>query len=274
MRSLSISNVETVIVFRALSPCIVAFLDALFLGREFPSKRSWIGLGTLVVGAYGYASFDTKFQTQGLHAYLWPTLYLFTISFEMAYGKRIIRSVDLKTKSGPVLYTNLLSVGPMLGFAAMSGELSKFAADRSMGDTVSAGALSLLLLGCIVGTGIGYSSWWCRDKVSATSFTLIGVINKCLTVLLNLLIWDQHAAPGGILCLFVCLLGGVIYKQAPLRSDPASKLVVAQEADEVWEADYTERVADDETEELLRSADSQEVNGTASDDRVKRRNAV
>ena len=83
MRSLNVSNVETVIVFRALSPCIVAFLDALFLGREWPSQRSWMGLITLVVGAYGYASFDEKFQTQGMSAYYWPSLYTIVIALEM-----------------------------------------------------------------------------------------------------------------------------------------------------------------------------------------------
>jgi drug/metabolite transporter (DMT)-like permease len=62
MRSLSTANVETVIVFRALSPSIVAFLDAMCLGREWPSRRSWLGLIILVLGAYGYASFDEKFQ--------------------------------------------------------------------------------------------------------------------------------------------------------------------------------------------------------------------
>ena len=67
MKSLSMSNVETIIVFRALSPCLVAFLDAIFLGREYPSTRSWTGLGIIVLGAYGYASFDEKFQTQGWH---------------------------------------------------------------------------------------------------------------------------------------------------------------------------------------------------------------
>ena len=83
MRSLNISNVETVIVFRALSPVIVAFLDALFLGREWPSKRSWTGLITIVLGAYGYASYDDKFQTQGYSAYYWPSLYTIVIALEM-----------------------------------------------------------------------------------------------------------------------------------------------------------------------------------------------
>lgn len=91
MRSLNISNVETVIVFRALTPVIVAFLDALFLGREWPSPRSWAGLCTLVVGAYGYASHDEKFQTQGYSAYAWPAMYTLVIAVEMVSGK------DLKT---------------------------------------------------------------------------------------------------------------------------------------------------------------------------------
>jgi drug/metabolite transporter (DMT)-like permease len=83
MKSLSISNVETVIVFRAASPCVVAILDVMFLGREYPSTKSWMSLATIILGAYGYAATDTKFQTQGYNAYLWPLLYLFVISFEM-----------------------------------------------------------------------------------------------------------------------------------------------------------------------------------------------
>jgi drug/metabolite transporter (DMT)-like permease len=75
--------VETVIVFRALSPIIVAFMDALCLGREWPNYRSWAGLITLVIGAYGYASFDEKFQTQGYSAYFWPALYCVIIASEM-----------------------------------------------------------------------------------------------------------------------------------------------------------------------------------------------
>eukprot|EP00536_Pseudo-nitzschia_multiseries_P001737 jgi/Psemu1/181860/e_gw1.22.69.1 len=221
MRSLNVSNVETIIVFRALSPIIVAFLDALFLGREWPSYRSWAGLVTLVIGAYGYASFDVQFQTQGLSAYSWPTAYACIIAMEMAYGKKIVKSVPLQTLSGPVIYTNLIGFVPMLMLANVGHEYSKFW-DFYWGQEegkLPALGLFLLAIGSFVGTGIGYSSWWCRGLVSATSFTLIGVMNKCLTVLLNTLIWDQHAKPGGILCLFVCIGGGMIYQQAPMRGE-------------------------------------------------------
>jgi drug/metabolite transporter (DMT)-like permease len=221
MKSLTLSNVETIVVFRALSPCLVAFLDAIFLGREYPSMRSWCALGLIVLGAYGYASFDEQFQSQGPSAYFWPICYLIIICFEMAYGKNIIKSVDLKTQSGPVLYTNLLGLPPMLVFAGMGNEYHKFYDNQILAEetTITFGVGLLILMGCVVGTGIGYSSWWCRAKVSATTFTLVGVLNKCLTILLNFFIWDQHAKPAGIACLSLCLVGGAFYQQAPMRKE-------------------------------------------------------
>lgn len=241
MQSLSRSNVETVIVFRALSPCLVAVLDALFLGRQWPSVQSWVSIAGIALGAYGYALHDTKFQEQGIAAYFWPMCYLLLITFEMAYGKRIISGVDLKTKSGPVLYTNLLGIPPMLGFAILAGEPGRFLRQEDHGFSVV--SILLLLVGCVVGTGIGYSSWWCRDQVSATSFTLIGVLNKVLTVTVNACIWDQHANTTGILCLLVSLVCGTLYRQAPLRTaaQEEATTIVAANAD-VWEMEEDEQV--------------------------------
>jgi hypothetical protein len=44
-------------------------------------------------------------------------------------------------------------------------------------------------------------------------------MNKCLTILLNVMIWDNHAKPGGIFCLFICIVGGIVYQQAPMRGE-------------------------------------------------------
>lgn len=262
MKSLSYSNVETVIVFRAMSPCVVAILDYLFLGREMPRYKSWLALFIIVAGAFGYAHHDPQFSTQGIHTYSWPFLYMLIISFEMAYGKRIIGSVDLKTLSGPVLYTNMLGIWPFFLFAYMGNEYQSFynviIIDQKYPSTY---AILLLGMSCIAGTGIGYASWWCRDQVSATTFTLIGVMNKCLTVLINLFIWDQHASISGILSLFVCLLGGMLYEQAPMRNNVTNTTITAKEyiakqttlSDDVWnDHDATElpsNMSDDDHDE-------------------------
>ena len=94
----------------------------------------------------------------------------------------------------------------------------------------------------------------CRGKVSATSFTVIGVMNKCLTVLLNLIVWDQHAPPGGIICLLVCLLGGSLYRQAPMRKTKTGGRDLAglmmEPSDGAWETELTR----DEKDALLDAA--------------------
>lgn len=162
MKSLSLSNVETVIVFRALAPLLVSVLDVAFLGREWPSLRSWGALALIGMGAYGYAATDEQFTTQGPSAYFWPTAYLLVISFEMAYGKKIVKDVDLKTRSGPVQYTNILGFPPMMILAWMNGEDGgEYGLFRKQWSDVGImmfrwPAIPLLIIGCIVGTGIGY----------------------------------------------------------------------------------------------------------------------
>ena len=131
----------------------------------------------------------------------------------------------------------------MLLFASMGGEYSKFYNDVTAPNySLPSGTIPLMILGCAAGTGIGYSGWWCRDKVSATSYTIIGVMNKCLTIMLNYVVWDNHARPAGIACLFLCLAGGSVYKQAPMREThskrhPESTTVGGKE---VWDDDLTE----------------------------------
>ena len=44
---------------------------------------------------------------------------------------------------------------------------------------------------------------------------VIGNVCKILTVLINISIWDHHASPFGIGCLFICLTGAGVYQQVP-----------------------------------------------------------
>merc|ERR1719401_3018908 len=80
----------------------------------------------------------------------------------------------------------------------------------------------MLALSSSVGIGIGWSGWNCRNKVSATSYTLLGVLCKVVSVLLNVFIWDKHATVPGLAWLMVCLSCSSVYRQAPLRSEATS----------------------------------------------------
>ena len=211
MKALEYFNVETVIVFRACSPLAVAMIEYFFMDREFPSIRSSLSLLGVVIGALMYCMSDSQLSLYGISAYTWVLIYFVLITLEMTYGKKLTSTVKMESVWGPVLYCNALSVVPMflLGYAE-GGFIEKL----SMVFDISFGGFCVVLFSCIVGTLIGYTGWLCRGMVSATTYTLVGVVNKFLTVLLNVFIWDKHSTAFGIVSVLICLGAGTFYQQA------------------------------------------------------------
>jgi hypothetical protein len=41
-----------------------------------------------------------------------------------------------------------------------------------------------------------------------------GVVNKFLTVAINVMIWDKHATGFGLVCLLFTIVGGILYQQS------------------------------------------------------------
>merc|ERR1711953_765899 len=89
--------------------------------------------------------------------------------------------------------------------------------------------ITWLVISCVIGIGISWSGWNCRAKVSATKYTLLGVVCKFISVFINVFLWDKHASPQGLLMLFVCLVSSTAYKQAPMRQQsPPTKIAYEQ----------------------------------------------
>ena len=55
-----------------------------------------------------------------------------------------------------------------------------------------------LVLSCLVGVGMSHASYLLRDACSATLFTVVGIICKVVTVVINWMLWDKHASLQGI----------------------------------------------------------------------------
>lgn len=98
--------------------------------------------------------------------------------------------------------------------------------------------------------GCRYTGWLCRSMVSATTFTLVGVVNKLLTVLLNVAIWDKHSTPMGLFAVCVCLFAGSFYQQAPRRDEEHRSEVKLKEVDNtpVRAPDYRKSELDGDVE--------------------------
>ncbi|KAK3439304.1 hypothetical protein EUGRSUZ_C04157, partial [Eucalyptus grandis] len=206
------ANVDTFIVFRSLTPLLVALADTAFRKQPCPSKLTFAALVVILGGAVGYVATDSAFT---LTAYSWAVAYLITITTEMVYIKHMVMNLGLNTW-GFVLYNNLLSLMMAPIFWVLTGEYGDvFAAlGANAGNWFDYDAFFAVSLSCVFGLLISFFGFAARKAISATAFTVTGVVNKFLTVVINVLIWEKHASPFGLVCLCITIIGGVTYQQS------------------------------------------------------------
>ena len=229
MRVLMIANVETVIVFRSCAPLCMSVMDYVFYNRAVPSRRSCFAMLLIVAGATMYTAIDRKSKTASQKAsagdaYFWLGVWFALLIFQLTYGKKLVTGLGLKSIWSPVLYTNALACMPTATIGWVSGD---FGALKEVDWTIA--AVCWLGLSCVAGVGISWAGFKCQQVITATAYTVVGVLNKLLTVLINSLIWDKHAPPLGIAALCICLGGGALYQQAPVRKPPGYQLAELDE---------------------------------------------
>ncbi|KAK9928459.1 hypothetical protein M0R45_025593 [Rubus argutus] len=205
------ANVDTFIVFRSVVPIFVAIGETLFLHQPWPSMRTWISLGTIFGGSVIYVLTDYQFTVT---AYIWAIAYLISMSIDFVYIKHVVMTIGLNTW-GLVLYNNLEALLLFPLELLVMGELKKI--KHEISDESDWYSLEVVLpvgLSCLFGLSISFFGFSCRRAISATGFTVLGIVNKLLTVVINLVIWDKHSTFVGTVGLLICMLGGVMYQQS------------------------------------------------------------
>ncbi|ERM97809.1 hypothetical protein AMTRI_Chr01g129570 [Amborella trichopoda] len=236
------ANVDTFIVFRSAVPIFVAIGETLFLKQPWPSLKTWLSLSTIFGGSIIYITTDYQFTVT---AYSWALAYLVSMSIDFVYIKHVIMTIGLNTW-GLVLYNNLeaLLLFP-LEFLIM-GELQKMKHDISEDlHWYSPGVVTPVGLSCLFGLSISFFGFSCRRAISATGFTVLGIVNKLLTVVINLMIWDKHSTFIGTFGLLICMFGGVLYQQSTSKPSSPCKLP-------------TEKAGDGEEKKLLAEMETEE----------------
>eukprot|EP00899_Mesostigma_viride_P027442 jgi/Mesvir1/7883/Mv11816-RA.1 len=208
IKILQYANVETFIMFRSSTPLVISVLDYVFLGRELPSLRTLASLLGMVLGAVGYVLTDSNFHVT---AYSWVAAWMAVFAFDQIYIKHVVDSVEM-TQWGRVLYSNALALPPLLLMLLLTGEHTMLAGFRW-----SLASLLALAATCAASILMAYSSYLLRSLVSATSFTVVGILCKVGTLVINLAMWDQHASAAGMACVMLSIGAGAFYRQAPLR---------------------------------------------------------
>lgn len=222
------ANVDTFIVFRSLVPIFVAIGETLFLHQPWPSLNTWLSLSTIFGGSVLYVLTDYHFTVM---AYSWALAYLVSMAIDFVYIKHVVMTIGLNTW-GLVLYNNLEALLLFPLELLIMGELKKIKHDISdESDWHSFAVVLPVGLSCLFGLSISFFGFSCRRAISATGFTVLGVVNKLLTVIINLVIWDKHSTFIGTVGLLICMLGGILYQQSTSKPKAVPE-VKAEQTDE------------------------------------------
>lgn len=219
------ANVDTFIVFRSAVPIFVAVGESLYLHQPWPSMRTWLSLATIFGGSVLYVLTDYQFT---LTAYSWALAYLISMSVDFVYIKHVVMTIGLNTW-GLVLYNNLEALLLFPIELLIMGELKKIKHEISdESDWYSFEVLLPVGLSCLFGLAISFFGFSCRRAISATGFTVLGIVNKLLTVVINLVIWDKHSTLLGTIGLLICMMGGIMYQQTTSKK-PVAIVAVKEE---------------------------------------------
>jgi solute carrier family 35 len=175
--------VGAVIAARSCLPILVAILEYACLNREFPNPKSCTALFAVLFFAAAYVHTDSNLRMDDMDGVAWLALWFLLVAFQMTYGKILSDGAELSPHDR-VFWTNALSLPVTLCVSLFTGELTGISVTGNhkgfRGDLKSPNTAWWLFASCIVGLGISYTGWMLKAAVSATLFTLIGVVNKML----------------------------------------------------------------------------------------------
>lgn len=207
LKSLVLTNIGTVIIARSCLP-ITVYVGERLQGKS--SHLSWRSCASLIgVTCFGsFYALDAKGVRITSTGLTWVVFWLLLVALQMIYGKWLVDAVKI-SNTERVLYTNLLGLPLLVPLA--SGELI------SLYDAMRIGGPFLVIMSCFIGVSIGYTSWCLRALISATTFSLVGVLNKMLTVCLAVAFHDDEGSWISFLSLTGCLLSGMFYNGAGVQ---------------------------------------------------------
>lgn len=172
----------------------------------------WATLGLMCVSALCGAFTDLAFNLEG---YAWQLVNcLFTASYSL-YLRGVMDKVTTMTVSktklsemSMVYYNNALSLPFLLGLIYWSGESERLLDQPALRNPAFQAAACVTAL---VGFGISFASLWFLSSSTATTYSLVGSLNKIPIAIFGLLAFDTAWSLENVGSVLVGLVAGAVF---------------------------------------------------------------
>ena len=212
-------GINPFIVLRCSTPLIVSVLDWAFMGRTLPDWKSTLALCGILSSGSMYARLkvaDPDFGTNGSgdaeSGLWWSAIWLVSFLLDMVYIKYVVEAYPC-SGSERTLYQNFLAL-PILVVLLNVG-VEKY----NMVEAVNApkSAWIAVVMTCFAGAALSFTGMSLRTEFSATLFTVLGIVCKMASTLLNEIFVEPERDLARLSCIAAVIISSSFYKQAPLR---------------------------------------------------------
>jgi GDP-mannose transporter len=208
--SLVHNNVPMVTVCKNLTNVVTIAGDALFFGEKV-SVLTVLSIFIMVLGAVLAGANDLEFSFIG---YACMGLNCFFTSGYVLYMRFVSTTVKVP-KFGMVFYNNLLSVGLLIPLILYMDEIPQWFNPRIM---TSSFILNNILAG-FLGFYLNFASLWCVSTTSATTYAVVGSVNKVPITILGFILFNTAMTSEGILFITLATCGGFIYAYSKFKEN-------------------------------------------------------
>ncbi|CAJ1966265.1 unnamed protein product [Cylindrotheca closterium] len=215
MASLQYNSVPMVTVFKNLTNICTCAGDWWFFGNV-PERLVILAFGIMLAGAMAAAWKDITISVTG---FFWMMLNCLTSAGYVLYMKFATKSVKL-SKFGMVFYNNLLCMVFLLPVAAYMGQVKVFFSTEAIHTTDYFGKN---FFAGLVGFLLNFASLNCVSLAGATTYAIIGSLNKIPLAVFGYFIFDSIITNDTWFFIAVSMCGGFLYSYAKLKTATSRK---------------------------------------------------
>jgi len=207
-------GVNPFVILRCSTPLMVSILDWAFLGRKLPNCNSLLALLGIITGGFFYANSKLAEPkvTDVSAATKWCLIWLFSFLLDMVYIKHVVQKFPC-SNSERTVYQNSFAV-PIIMVLLLTDFDNLHIGDVG---TISTGTFLAVISTCLAGTALSYTGMSLRSELSATAFTILGVVCKMASIFMNEVFIEPENNLFRLSCIVAVVISSAMYRQAPLR---------------------------------------------------------
>ncbi|KAL6051207.1 GDP-mannose transporter into the lumen of the Golgi [Balamuthia mandrillaris] len=204
--SLALLSVAMVTIFKNFTTIFITLGDRILFFNPI-SKGVALSLSVMFIGSIAAGWYDLGYNGWG---YFWMGLNCVSQTSQILYTNSIMRHNKMDPFASS-LYNNLLAIPILIPYIIWGREL-EVAFSSEAWDYAS--FYWVLLLNGICGFGISISIFWTIQQTSATTYSVVGSLNKIPLTILGSVLFPTRFTSMGKLSIAVGLCGGIIYSYA------------------------------------------------------------